>query len=48
MTRARYIRMGAASGLSKKAVFLSTPGEVADLWELHLKDNGVKRRPEYE
>lgn len=48
MTRAHYIRMGAGCGLSKRDALLSTPGEVCDLWELHLKANDVKRKPEYE
>lgn len=46
MTRAHYIRMGAAEGLSKKETLLSTPGEVGDLWELHLQAHGVSRRAE--
>lgn len=48
MTRAHYIRMGAVCGLPKRDTLLSTPGEVCDLWELYLKANGVKRKPEYE
>lgn len=46
MTRAHYIRMGAANGLSKKEVLLSTPGEVMDLWELHLQARGAKKKAE--
>lgn len=48
MTRAHYIRMGVAAGLSKKDTLLSTPGEVGDLWELYLQARGVKREPEEE
>lgn len=44
MTRAHYIRMGTAGGLSKKETLLSTPGEVGDLWELYLQDHGVKKK----
>lgn len=44
VTRAHYIRMGTASGLSKVETLHSTPGEVGDLWELHLRAHGVKRR----
>ncbi len=44
MTRARYIRMGMAAGLTKREALLSTPGEVCDLWELFLRENGVKRK----
>lgn len=40
--------MGAACGLSKRDTLLSAPGEVCDLWELHLRDRGGKRKPEYE
>ena len=40
--------MGAASGLSKKESLLSSPGEVHDLWELHLKASGVKRDKDVE
>lgn len=43
VSRAHYIRMGAA-GLSKRDALLSSPGEVGDLWELHLQAHGVKRR----
>lgn len=46
MTRAHYIRMGTACGLSKKEVLLSRPGEVDDLWELYLRAHGVKRKTE--
>lgn len=46
MTRAHYIRMGTASGLSKMEVLLSTPGEMGDLWELFLRDHGEKRKQE--
>lgn len=48
MTRAHYIRMGVAAGLSKKDTLLSTPGEVGDLWELYLQTRGVKRKQEPE
>lgn len=44
MTRAHYIRMGTAAGLTKNDVLLSTPGEVGDQWELYLMAHGVKRR----
>lgn len=44
MTRAHYIRMGTASGLSKNETLLSAPGEVGDLWELYLQSHGVKRK----
>lgn len=43
VTRAHYIRMGTACGLSMKDVLLSPPGEVDDLWELYLRAHGVKR-----
>lgn len=43
MSRAHYLRMGAACGLSKRDTLLSAPGEVGDLWELYLRDHGVKR-----
>ena len=46
MTRAHYIRMGTANGLSKRDVLLSYPGEVEDLWELYLRAHGVKRKTE--
>ena len=46
MTRAHYIRMGTAAGLSKIETLRSTPGEVGDLWELYLKAHGVKRKDE--
>lgn len=46
MTRAHYIRMGSASGLSRCDTLFSTPGEVDDLWELHLKAHRVKRKAE--
>lgn len=45
MTRAHYLRMGTAAGLSKKDVLLSTPGEVGDLWELYLQARRGPRRP---
>lgn len=48
MTRAHYIRMGVAAGLSRKDTLLSTPGEVGDLWELYLQARGVRRRAEDE
>lgn len=48
MTRAHYIRMGTASGLSKRDTLLSTPGEIGDLWELYLQAHGVKQRAEDE
>lgn len=35
--------MGARAGLSRRDTLLSTPGEVGDLWELFLRDHGVKR-----
>ncbi len=44
MSRAHYIRMGASGGQSRRETLLSTPGEVMDLWELHLKAHGVKRQ----
>lgn len=44
MTLAHYIRMGTASGLSKNETLFSTPGEVADQWELYLQAHGVKRK----
>ncbi len=44
MTRAHYIRMGAAAGLSRKDTLLSAPGEVSDLWELYLRAHGGKRQ----
>lgn len=44
MKLADYLHMGLTSGLSKKDTLLSTPGEVADLWELYLKAHGVKRK----
>ena len=46
MTRAHYIRMGAASGLAKRDTLFSVPGEVADLWELYLQAHGGKRKQE--
>lgn len=48
MTRAHYIRMGTASGLTKKETLLSTPGEVADLWALYLRAHGIGKRMEDE
>lgn len=48
MTRAHYIRMGAASGLSRRDTLLSTPGEVGDLWELYLRAHGARREREPE
>lgn len=48
MTRAHYIRMGAAGGLSKLETLLSTPGEVGDLWELYLQAHGARRGAEKE
>ena len=48
MTRAHYIRMGTACGLSKRDVLLSCPGEVDDLWELYLRAHGVKQKPDFE
>ncbi len=45
MTRAHYLHMGAACGLSKKDVLFSTPGEVGDLWELYLQAHRGKRGP---
>ncbi len=44
MTRAHYIHMGTASGLSKRDILTSTPGEIDDLWELYLKAHGVKAK----
>lgn len=44
MTRAHYIRMGTASGLTKAETLLSAPGEVGDLWELYLRAHGAKRK----
>ena len=44
MSRAHYLRLGTAAGLSKIETLRSTPGEVGDLWELYLKDHGVKRK----
>lgn len=44
VTRAHYIRMGAASGLSQRDTLLSAPGEVSDLWELYLRAHGGKRQ----
>ena len=35
--------MGTLSGLSKTETMLSAPGEVFDLFELHLRVNGVKK-----
>lgn len=32
------------AGMGKKEVLLSTPGEVADQWELYLQAHGVKRQ----
>lgn len=46
MTRAHYIRMGTAAGLSKVETLRSTPGEMGDLWELYLKAHGVKQKPD--
>ena len=48
MTRAHYLRIGTACGLSKKETMLSAPGEVGDLWELYLQAHGVKKRSEAE
>ena len=44
MTRAHYIHMGTASGLSRWETLLSTPGEVGDLWELYLMAHGAKKK----
>lgn len=44
MTRAHYLRMGAACGLSQRDILLSTPGGIGDLWELYLRAHTVKRR----
>lgn len=43
MTRAHYLHIGMTAGMGKKEVLLSTPGEVADQWELYLRAHGVKR-----
>ena len=43
MKRAHYLHMGARAGLSRRDTLLSTPGEVGDLWELFLRDHGVRR-----
>jgi len=43
VTRAHHIRMGTASGLSKKEALLSTPGEIGDLWELYLRAHSIKK-----
>lgn len=48
VTRAHYIRMGTAGGLSKKETLISTPGEIGDLWELYLQARGVKKEREPE
>ena len=38
--------MGLVSGLSVKEALLMAPGEVYDLFELHLRAHGVKRKKE--
>ena len=43
MTRAHYIRIGAACGLTRGETLLSTPG---DLWELYLRDHGARKKKE--
>jgi len=48
VTRAHYIRMGTASGLSRREALLSTPGELGDLWELYLRAHGARREREPE
>ena len=40
--------MGTASGLTKKEVLLSTPGEVGDVWELYLRAHGARKKAEPE
>ncbi len=44
MTRAHYIRIGAACGLTRGETLLSTPGEAGDLWELYLRDHGARKK----
>ena len=44
MTRAEYLREGIAAGLSPKDALLMPPGGVADLFELWLRDRGVRRK----
>ncbi len=46
MTRAHYIRIGAACGLTRGEALLSTPGEAGDLWELYLRDHGARKKKE--
>lgn len=46
MTRAHYIRIGAACGLTRGETLLSTPGEAGDLWELYVQAHQQKRKRE--
>ena len=38
--------MGIRAGLSAKETLFMTPGEVFDLWELYLDENGLKEEQE--
>ena len=40
--------MGILAGLSKKETLLSTPGEVWDLTELYVRQNGLRKTEEEE
>ena len=46
MTRARFIRLGIISGLTLKETLLSTPGEVFEIFELYLEQNGYNKKQE--
>lgn len=48
MTRAHYLRMATASGISVKEALLMPPGEVSDVFELYLRARGVKKEREPE
>ena len=44
MTRAHYIRMATASGISVKEALLMPPGEVLDVFELYARANGLREK----
>lgn len=48
MTRPELLSMGLLCGLSVKETMLSFPGEVFDLFELYLRDHGLKKKPQPE
>lgn len=46
MSRAAYLRMGLANGLSIRETLMLPPGELLDLWDAYLASHGVKRERE--